>query len=406
MPKQRRCHLFIAALMVAISCSENLFAAVANTAPATRSQSLSEAPAATLNQPAPAAVTGHQATATLTPNASRYFIHDVAPVVLNQANGLFRLNQNGQMIFNSSGHAFEFQACGVPRDLGHLGGGQALARSINNQGVIVGTSAQAGGRLRAFSYSNGKMRDLGGSASKNINEGATAINFWGDVVGVESVTGGLSPTAVRYQDGVAAPMARVLVRPPSGFGNVGNVVDLSDSRDVVGSLLDGGVPVAFKSNNLGSLWTKMLGVPGFESSGTTPNAMNRYGHVAGVAGNGFAVRAFISRAANVPATDLGTLGGSLSMGLGINNYSHVVGWAEQTNGGGPRAFVHNGTQMVDLNTVVWNGNGWLLREAMAINDAGQIAGEGLFNGQPRAFLLQPMAQSPVTSPCRPTTAAQ
>ena len=78
---------------------------------------------------------------------------------------------------------------------------------------------------------------------------------------------------------------------------------------------------------------------------------------------------YFSRAANVAATDLGSLCGSLSMGLGINNYSHVVGWAEQTNGGGPRAFVHDGTRMIDLNTVLWNGTGWLLREAMAINDA-------------------------------------
>lgn len=403
--------LFSAVILIGTG-GENLRAGVANTAPATRSQSLSEAPPATNAQTAPkatvpGAVTGAQPTTTVTATQAgigRYFVHDVAPVVVSAANGLFRLNQNGQMIWNSNGHAFTYQNCQA-RDLGSLGGGQALARSINKAGVIVGSSTQAGGRWRAFSYANGKMRDLGGSTNKQINESATAINFWGNIVGVESVTGGLAPTAVRYQDGVAAPMARVLVRPPSGFANIANVVDLSDSRDVVGTLTDSGVTVAFKSSNFGSLWTKMLGVPGFESSGTFPSAMNRYGHVAGTAGN-FTVHAFISRAQNVPATDLGTLGGSLSMGLGINNYSHVVGWAEQTNGGGPRAFVHDGARMIDLNTQLWNGGGWLLREAMAINDAGQIVGAGLLNGQPRAFFLQPMAQAPLVNPCRPTEAVQ
>lgn len=403
--------LFSAVILISTG-AENLLAGVANTAPATRSQSLSEALPATNAQTAPkatapATVTGTQPTTTVTatqPAIGRYFVHDVAPVVLNAANGLFRLNQNGRMIWNSSGHAFTYQNCQA-RDLGSLGGGQALARSINKAGVIVGSSTQAGGRWRAFSYANGKMRDLGGSTNKQINESATAINFWGEIGGVESVTGGLAPTAVRYQDGVAAPMARVLLRPPSGSANIGNVVDLSDSRDVVGTLTDSGVTVAFKSSNFGSLWTKMLGVPGFESAGTFPTAMNRYGHVAGTAGN-FSVRAFISRNSSAPATDLGTLGGGLSMGLGINNYSWVVGWAEQTNGGGPRAFVHDGTRMIDLNTVLWNPGGWLLREAMAINDAGQIVGEGLFNNQPRAFFLQPMAQAPVVNPCRPTTATQ
>lgn len=401
--------LFSAVILISTG-AENLFAGVANTAPATRAESLSDPTNAQTapNATAPGAVTGAQPTTTVTatqPAIGRYFVHDVAPVVLSAANGLFRLNQNGQMIWNSSGHAFTYQNCQA-RDLGSLGGGQALARSINKAGVIVGSSTQAGGGWRAFSYANGKMRDLGGSTNKQINESATAINFWGNIVGVESVSGGLAPTAVRYQDGVAAPMARVLVRPPSGFANIGNVVDLSDSRDVVGTLTDGGVTVAFKSSNFGSLWTKMLGVPGLESAGTFPSAMNRYGHVAGTAGNGFLTRAFISRAQNVPAADLGTLGGSLSMGLGINNYSHVVGWAEQANVAGPRAFVHDGARMIDLNTLLWNGTGWLLREAMAINDAGQIVGAGLLNGQARAFFLQPMAQPPLVNPCRPTEAVQ
>jgi hypothetical protein len=35
------------------------------------------------------------------------------------------------------------------------------------------------------------------------------------------------------------------------------------------------------------------------------------------------------------------------------------------------------------------GSGWTLEEAHAINDSGQIAGFGLFNGKTQAYLLTP-----------------
>jgi probable HAF family extracellular repeat protein len=74
-------------------------------------------------------------------------------------------------------------------------GGQSVANDINSNGVVVGKSKQSSGRWRAFSYSNGAIHDLGGSTNSLIwEEAALAINFWGDVVGVESVQEPLSPT--------------------------------------------------------------------------------------------------------------------------------------------------------------------------------------------------------------------
>jgi probable HAF family extracellular repeat protein len=199
-------------------------------------------------------------------------------------------------------------------------------------------------------------------------------------------------------------MARFLVIPPSGWGFVTNVTGITDSEDVVGYVWQGGASTAALSTNFGSQWTKLNGVPGLEFA-TFPRAMNRYSHVAGEAGQGL-VRAFISRDPASPATDLGTLGGTLSGGYGINNYDWVVGWAEATNGGGPRAFVHDGTRMTDLNSVLWNPGGWLLREADAVNDAGQIVGSGVLNGQEHAFFLQPMSRPPQFLPCGIVAEAQ
>src|SRR6266851_3841678 len=110
------------------------------------------------------------------PSVSHYYIFDTGPVVDDLT--LSRLNQGGQMIWNSGGHAYLYQNC-ASRDLGNLGGGQSVANDINSNGVVVGKSKQSSGRWRAFSYSNGAMHDLGGSTNSLIWEEATAINFWG-----------------------------------------------------------------------------------------------------------------------------------------------------------------------------------------------------------------------------------
>jgi hypothetical protein len=114
----------------------------------------------------------------------------------------------------------------------------------------------------------------------------------------------------------------------------------------------------------------------------------------------FLPRAFISRDPTLPATDLGTLsGGTFSVGSGINSYDRVVGLADKN--GGVTAMFHDGTTMVDLNARLWNPTGWMLQLAA---DKGQIVGFGSFNGAMHAFLLLPMSQPPLVSPCMPNVA--
>jgi probable HAF family extracellular repeat protein len=45
--------------------------------------------------------------------------------------------------------------------------------------------------------------------------------------------------------------------------------------------------------------------------------------------------------------------------------------------------------MLDLNNLIPANSGWLLQIANAINDQGQIVGQGTLNGQTEAFLLTP-----------------
>jgi probable HAF family extracellular repeat protein len=86
--------------------------------------------------------------------------------------------------------------------------------------------------------------------------------------------------------------------------------------------------------------------------------------------------------ANGNVYDLGTLPGQTdSSANDINNQGIIVG-----NSGG-RAFVFRNGAMTDLNTLVTKSSGLVLTDAVAINDKGQIAVNGVANGHSRAFLL-------------------
>ena len=87
--------------------------------------------------------------------------------------------------------------------------------------------------------------------------------------------------------------------------------------------------------------------------------------------------------------DLGTLGGDLSSANEINVHSQIVGFSRiDLNTSDTRAFIWQNGTMTDLNTLIDPGSGWVLERATSINDLGQIVGVGTFNGmQNQVFLL-------------------
>ncbi|WP_434130469.1 hypothetical protein [Methylocaldum sp. GT1BB] len=80
-------------------------------------------------------------------------------------------------------------------------------------------------------------------------------------------------------------------------------------------------------------------------------------------------------------TDLGTLGGTYSHTIGINDAGRVAGGSETASEEG-HAFVTVDGVMTDLGTL-----GGRDSRAEGINDAGQIAADGVIDGQHRAVLL-------------------
>jgi len=115
---------------------------------------------------------------------------------------------------------------------------------------------------------------------------------------------------------------------------------------------------------------------------------------------------------NGAVIDLGVLPGDQASFLtGINDAGQMVGISTnqppttmlgfvsvaQLPTSAYRAFVYSGGAMYDLNKLMVNGTGWQISYAVGINNAGQIAGTGLYQGQPAAFLLTPVAAPQIAS---------
>jgi len=76
----------------------------------------------------------------------------------------------------------------------------------------------------------------------------------------------------------------------------------------------------------------------------------------------------------------------------LNNSSQIVGWIQDASIARRYAYLYDlkNRTLVDLDATVGKPAGWKLESATAINDRGQIIGEGLHNGQFHSYLLTPL----------------
>ena len=112
-----------------------------------------------------------------------------------------------------------------------------------------------------------------------------------------------------------------------------------------------------------------------------------------------AFRTAPNRPINPATDDLGTLGGNLSVGVGIDNFGQVVGFSNLSAGDVfYHAFLYSGRVMHDLNHLIPADSGWEISAAIGINSKGQIAANAGLNGLSRALLLTPIYRAFVQHP--------
>jgi probable HAF family extracellular repeat protein len=102
---------------------------------------------------------------------------------------------------------------------------------------------------------------------------------------------------------------------------------------------------------------------------------------------------WLDDAAHTPV-DLGTLPGDVqSIAAGINVHGRVIGTSYAADGT-PHAFVWQNGAMAGLGSLLdVSGVDWVTTSVTAINNAGQIAGSGLYQGQPQTFLMTPAGRT-------------
>jgi probable HAF family extracellular repeat protein len=335
----------------------------------------------------------------------------------DQANGINNLGQVTGTSATAAGYPHAFRTAPnaaiqpATDDLGTLGGTNSSGSAINDAGQVAGTSQTgAAGPFgsivsRAYRADPGQpMIDLG------------TLSFIGGVNGFNTSVGNGINNLGQVVGAATVPFVCVAVSHAFRTGANAAIVPLSDG---LGTLIGGcRSSTAFGVNNLGmtvgySATTVASGIPDhafavvgnglMQDLGTLPggiysraSAVNDLGQIVGESGitpEAFPItkRAFLKTSVFSAMQDIGTLGGSTGFASDINNASLIVGASSTTNDAAIHGFLYNvnTNMMYDLNNLIPAGQGWELFSATGINEAGQIVGGGIHNGQYRAYRLDP-----------------
>jgi probable HAF family extracellular repeat protein len=287
-------------------------------------------------------------------------------------------------------HAFSWTKSGGRKDLGTLSGASVSgAIGVNDSGTVVGYSNVKGQLATNFVAtqwsSTGAITSLG-TISGGASSAAFSINLAGQVTGDSFLSSGVVDATSWASDKIKNLGALPKAIFTAGLG-------INDSGEIVGESVFGYGP-PFTSHAF--LWTgSIMKNLGTLSGGVTSmaNAINASGVIVGQSdgsSTGGSWHAVLWNTSD-KIEDLGVLpGGSYSIAFGVNDSGVVVGYGNLFDNA-PHAMVWTSTSgMQDLNKLIPADSGWVLINANAINNVGQITGYGAKNGHNHAFLLTPV----------------
>jgi probable HAF family extracellular repeat protein len=281
-------------------------------------------------------------------------------------------------VFASPGYTIRYEII----DLGTFGGFSSVALGINNKAQIVGGADPPGGSRIAFLWENGSMTELPQLEAGESHE-AEDINDLGIVVGR---MGGNDHGFI--WDGKTIDFVGDVLMPRSAYA-------INDSGEIVGSgRFPPPAPSGLRAFHFADDVMTDLGTLG----GTISIAwdVNASGQIVGESGTGGPPGGAFLLDSGV-MSNLGTLGGSGSEAQSINDNGQVVGRSLRETGTGFHAFLWEDGVMTDLGLQLETLAPFINSRPEAINNVGQVVGKGTVNFARKAgfvsigFLVDPDA---------------
>lgn len=326
-------------------------------------------------------------------------------IAVGSGTGPLIINTGGVTAAEFANHGALFNG-GAPVDLGSLDAGNALALGINDGGTIVGFGYEIidGDQFsRGLIFSSGSDPQVMPEPANSTALRALDVNNSDLIVGYATIdfdsTDSISPQERGFVfDNASKTFVGML--PP--------FVNENDRKSVIEAINDTGMVAGWAHTEDSSGNPKAHGFFASVSDLDNPtdighlggdisvvNGMNNGGVLVGRSANSSSqLEAFVYDPGTSPALQgLGFLDPrfTYSEAFDVNDMGQIVGLA--ANGSSTRseytAFLYENGEMKDLNLMIDCDKGWELESARAINNAGQIVGYGTIGNKVHAYLLTP-----------------